>query len=54
MPNIWRKQKAFLCDAEIINDSLISPEILADETEQKRNEMKSRLSNLFNRNKDKK
>lgn len=43
-----------IIDAEIINDSLISPEILIDETDQKRNEMKSRLSNLFNRNKDKK
>ena len=43
-----------IIDAEIINDSLISPKILIDETDQKRNEMKSRLSNLFNRNKDKK
>ncbi len=40
-----------IIETEIINDSLISPKILVDETNQKREDIKSRLSNLFNRNK---
>ena len=40
-----------IIDAEITDGKLVSPKILTDETNKKREEMSTRLNNLFNRNK---
>ena len=40
-----------ILEAEIKDKMLLSPVILLEETEKKHNEMKSRLDNLFKRNK---
>jgi len=40
-----------IIEAQIVNNTLNSPKILYKETDEKQNEMNTRLSNLFNRNK---
>ena len=40
-----------ILEAEIENGKIVSAKILNDETESKRNEMKSRLNNLFTKKK---
>lgn len=41
-----------ILEADIVDGNLMSPRILADETNKKRQNIKSRLNNLFNRNKN--
>ena len=43
-------KNGFIIEADVVNDLLINPEILFEETEKKQKEMKNRLNNLFNRN----
>ena len=43
-------QVGMIIEAEIIDNKLVSPKFLSEETEKKREEMKSRLNSLFNRN----
>jgi len=40
-----------IIEAEVCENKILSAEILKNETENKRNEMKSRLNSLFNRKK---
>ncbi len=43
-------QVGMIIEAEIIDNKLVSSKFLPEETEKKREEMKSRLNSLFNRN----
>ena len=43
-------KSGMIIEAEVVENSLINPEILYEETEKKQKEMKNRLNNLFNRN----
>lgn len=53
MPNefINSLEVGMIIEAEIVENKLISPKFLYEETENKRKEMNNRLSNLFNRKK---
>lgn len=53
MPNefINSLEVGMIIEAEIVENKLISPKFLYEETENKRKEMNKRLSNLFNRKK---
>lgn len=53
MPNefINSLEVGMIIEAEIVENKLISPKFLHEETENKRKEMNKRLSNLFNRKK---
>ena len=53
MPNGFLEslKVGMIIEAEIVDGSLVCPNILIEETNKKREEMSSRLKGLFNRNK---